>query len=239
MRCVSTRPGCRAKQSSRSYWVGVSTTASPRTRTSRDAESISIGPRASRLASTRAPERLALGVAQADAHARQQLGQREGLDDVVVGAQVERLHLGLVLAPRRQDDDRRRGEERAYAADDLEPVEARQAEVEQDQVGRCRRGARAPPARRLSRPARRSPVSRAPRRPRAARQARRRRPRTRRFARVMPPTASSGSSRTNVAPPPGVVIDADGAAVRLHEAAGDGEAEAARRGRVPAGRSRR
>ena len=56
MRCVSTRPGCRAKHSSRSYCVGVSTTGSPRTRTSRDAESISIGPRVSRVASTRAPD---------------------------------------------------------------------------------------------------------------------------------------------------------------------------------------
>ena len=64
----------------------------------------------------------------------QQLLALEGLDQVVVGAAVEAVDAILGLGPRGQHQDRHVALG-AQAAADLDPVEAGQAEVEDDQVG--------------------------------------------------------------------------------------------------------
>ena len=66
--------------------------------------------------------------------ARQQLVHRERLRHVVVGPQVEGLHLVLAVLPRRQHDDGHGGPP-AQSGDDLGAVEVRQPEVEQHHVG--------------------------------------------------------------------------------------------------------
>ena len=58
----------------------------------------------------------------------------EGLDQVVVGAAVEAVDAVLGLGPRGQHQDRHVAVG-AQPAADLDPVEAREAEVEDDQVG--------------------------------------------------------------------------------------------------------
>ncbi len=64
----------------------------------------------------------------------QQLAGAEGLDDVVVGAELETDHpIGLVAASREHDD--RDGRGLADRAGTVEPVDAGQSEVEHDQVG--------------------------------------------------------------------------------------------------------
>ncbi len=73
--------------------------------------------------------------AQRDADPGQQLFGTERLGDVVVGAEVERLHLvGLVAARREHDDRHLRGPPDAPA--DLGAFEIGQAEVEHDEIGR-------------------------------------------------------------------------------------------------------
>ena len=76
--------------------------------------------------------------AQQRADARDQLGHRERLDDIVVGAGREPAHALALLAARRQHDD---GQPpglgpRAQPAAELDAGQARQHPVEQDQVGR-------------------------------------------------------------------------------------------------------
>jgi len=65
----------------------------------------------------------------------QQLGQAEGLGDVVVGAGVEPDHQVHLVGPGRQDQDRNGAAVRADAPADLKTVNVRQAEVEHDHVG--------------------------------------------------------------------------------------------------------
>ena len=96
-----------------------------------------MSPRSRRLDSTDEPVVRCSGGRDADA--REQLGHRERLLDVVVRTEVERLDLDLVLVPGREHDDRRLAQERAQPADRLAAVDAGQAEVEQDHVGRLRR----------------------------------------------------------------------------------------------------
>jgi hypothetical protein len=71
---------------------------------------------------------------QVRAHARQQLLDRERLDQVVVGAGVEAGHLVVDRVLGRQDDDRRVAR-LADAPRDLEAVQHGQHEVEHDEVG--------------------------------------------------------------------------------------------------------
>src|SRR5262249_38148023 len=66
----------------------------------------------------------------------QQLVDGERLGDVVVGARVEGVHLVLAPGPAGQHDDRHLGPA-AQPVDDLDAVDVRQAEVEDDQVGRA------------------------------------------------------------------------------------------------------
>src|SRR6266481_6295910 len=75
-----------------------------------------------------------LAAADERAHARFQLGEREGFGDVVIGAQVEAahaIHLGVV---RGKDQDAAGVVVAAQLAQHLEPVYARKADVEHDQV---------------------------------------------------------------------------------------------------------
>ena len=82
-----------------------------------------------------------------------QLGQPEGLGQVVVGALLERRHPIALVAPRRQDQDRRRR---------LAPDVTDDARARRDRAGRGRAGPG--PAGGLPRPAARRPRCR-PRRP--------------------------------------------------------------------------
>ena len=70
--------------------------------------------------------------------ARHELGRRERLDDVVVGAQAQPDDAVGLLAARGQQDDRRAvAVVLAHAAHHLEPIDAGQHEVEHDEVGRA------------------------------------------------------------------------------------------------------
>ena len=78
------------------------------------------------------------GVAERDPHARQQLADAERLGQVIVGAGIESLDL-VPLAPARGEHDDRRGRPRADAAGDLDAVQVRKAQVQEDDVRRPRR----------------------------------------------------------------------------------------------------
>ena len=75
------------------------------------------------------------GVAQRHAQAGQELLDAKGLRQVVVGPAVERRHLVLLAVADRQDDDRRLGP-LAQAGAHLNTVHLRQAQVQDDDVGR-------------------------------------------------------------------------------------------------------
>jgi hypothetical protein len=70
---------------------------------------------------------------RSDTRSRASSSPTERLADVVVGAGVARRDLVLLLAARRQHDDRHAGP-LAERADHLEPVHVRQAEVEHHDV---------------------------------------------------------------------------------------------------------
>ena len=75
-----------------------------------------------------------VGAAQGGPQPGQQLVHAEGLGQVVVGAEVEGGDLVGLGLPHRQHDDGH-GRPAPEAADHVEPVDAGQAEVEQDDVG--------------------------------------------------------------------------------------------------------
>ena len=72
--------------------------------------------------------------AQQRAQAREQLLALEGLDQVVVGADVEALHARVQRVARRQHQDRHVVAVVAQAARDVHAVEAGEPEVQHDQV---------------------------------------------------------------------------------------------------------
>ncbi len=77
--------------------------------------------------------------AQRDPHAGQQFRHAEWLDDIVVGAQFEQLHLvGLARAHRQHDD--RHVRPGADALHDFGAVHFRQAEIDNDEVDRLQAG---------------------------------------------------------------------------------------------------
>ncbi len=81
----------------------------------------------------------ALGTAaQHGFHARQQLAQPEGLDDVVIGAQPQPAHAVVLLAAGRQHDHGTARAGQTHLPQDLETVDAGQHEVEQQQVAVAR-----------------------------------------------------------------------------------------------------
>ena len=80
------------------------------------------------------------GTAQQGAHARLQLGQAEGLGQVVVGPVVEPDHPVELAGPRGDDHDRPLEAGLAGPSTDLEPVDVGQPEVQDHQIGRRREG---------------------------------------------------------------------------------------------------
>ena len=86
-----------------------------------------------------APGHLVLGkhTAQRDANAREQFLGTERLGDVIVGADVEHRDFVRLAAARRQHDDRH-GRFRANAPADLGPLDVRQPQVEDDEIGSLR-----------------------------------------------------------------------------------------------------
>jgi len=72
--------------------------------------------------------------AQERADSRQQLGERKGLDEVVVGAAVESMHAIGNGVLGRQDEDGRLEPAPAEGGEDLEPVTPRQHEIEDHDV---------------------------------------------------------------------------------------------------------
>ena len=74
--------------------------------------------------------------AQVRADTREELLHGERLRDVVVGARVQAAHGVALLAERGDHDDRDIGVGAPYPVRELEPVDPRQHEVEQDEVGR-------------------------------------------------------------------------------------------------------
>ena len=69
------------------------------------------------------------------AHAREQLLHAERLGDVIVGAEIERLHLGGFVAAARQHHDRKVLSSRTDLAQQLESLHIGKAEIENDEVG--------------------------------------------------------------------------------------------------------
>ena len=69
------------------------------------------------------------------ADARDELAHRERLHEVVVGADLERVHAVVLRAARRDDDDRRADPFGARRLDQLPPVELREHQVEHADVG--------------------------------------------------------------------------------------------------------
>jgi hypothetical protein len=74
---------------------------------------------------------------QHGADARHELGRRERLGDIIVGAGIEAAHAIALLAARRQHDDRQVGGDglAAQLAADLDARHQGQHPVEQDEVG--------------------------------------------------------------------------------------------------------
>ncbi len=83
---------------------------------------------AHRLQRPRAPSRLSLDPGH-------ELLHRERLDEVVVGADLERVHAIVLRAARRDDDDRRADALAANGLDEVPAVEPGQHEVEDADVG--------------------------------------------------------------------------------------------------------
>ena len=122
---VTTRPASRTSSASRSNSFGDSSSSrSP----------CHALPRRDVDADVRGLELLGGRPPQLRAHAREQLGEPERLGDVVVGAGVEaadRVHLAVL---RGQEDDRHGRAALADALADLQAVDARQPDVEDQQV---------------------------------------------------------------------------------------------------------
>ena len=74
---------------------------------------------------------------QQRAKPRQQLRQVEGLDEVVVGADVEAGHAVVHRVARGEHQDRRRVAGASDATTDLESVDVGELQVEHDGVGRA------------------------------------------------------------------------------------------------------
>ena len=75
------------------------------------------------------------GAAEQRAHAREQLGERERLDDVVVGAGIEPRDAVGDLVARRQHQHRQAAAAPPEPPADLEAVDVRHQHVEHDEIG--------------------------------------------------------------------------------------------------------
>ena len=88
------------------------------------------------LEAQRVPGLVSVRPAQQRAHAREQLLQRERLDEVVVRAGVEAAHAVGDRVARCQHENRRAVAGGAHPAADLEPVDVRHQQIEHEHVGR-------------------------------------------------------------------------------------------------------
>ena len=170
LRWVISRPRLRTSTRSRSNSIGVRWTGSPSRRTTRAARSIS-RPSTTTVGSSSLGRR----AAQRRLQARHQLARAERLGDVVVGARLERAHLLLLLAHRREHQDRHLAP-LPQPARHLHAVSVREHQVDDRRLRRAhaRRG-RAPRPPSLPAPPR-SPPRAGPPSARARSAARRRRP---------------------------------------------------------------
>src|SRR5438093_11924563 len=71
---------------------------------------------------------------QQGANARQQLGQREGLDEVIVSAQIETTHAVVDPIASRENQDRRLDVPLPERLEDLQSAASRQHQVEHDEI---------------------------------------------------------------------------------------------------------
>ena len=130
---VTTRPRSRASVYSSLNSVGVSSALLPSTNA---CTSLRVDPQLLDLDRLAAPLLLRPdAAARGGADPRHELAHRERLHEVVVGADLERVH-AVVLGPARGDDhDRRADPLRARRLDQLPPVELGQHQVEHADVG--------------------------------------------------------------------------------------------------------
>ena len=173
----NTWPGWRARNSStsNSRWVSCDLLAVERTRC-RAAGSIFRSPIS--IGASCAGD--VVDAPQHRVDPRDELGRRERLDDVVVGAEPQADHAVGLLALRGQQDHRDPiAVLLAQPAHHLEPVEPGKHQVEHDEIGRAARRRRRSPRRRRPRPVSGSPPARgSARRPRRSSARRRRRARS-------------------------------------------------------------
>ena len=126
-------PGLEAKNSSRSNSRWLSCDLLP---VEGDAAGAAVDLERRRSAAARRRPPGGFDAPQDRVDAGDQLARRERLDDVVVGAAPQPGELVLLLALRGQQDHRRRAAlALAQVAQDLEAVEPRQHQVEDDEVG--------------------------------------------------------------------------------------------------------
>ncbi len=131
----NTRPGRSIRNSSSRYSVGPRSTARA---AARHALLLPVELEVAEAQHIRRP-RSGAGAAQQRADARQQFGDRERLDDIVVGAGGEAADALAFLAARGQHDDRQLPWSRAgaQAPAELDAGQARQHPVEDHEIGRA------------------------------------------------------------------------------------------------------
>jgi hypothetical protein len=74
-------------------------------------------------------------VAQRRAHARKQLVHAERLRHVIIGPQIEGGNLAGLVAAAREHDDRQAAVQVTDPPQQLQPIDVRQTEIEDDEVG--------------------------------------------------------------------------------------------------------
>ena len=73
-------------------------------------------------------------MAERDPNPGEKLVDPEGLGEVVIGAEIERRHLVVLPAPRREDDNWR-GSPLPQLSGDLETIAIGESEIQQDDIG--------------------------------------------------------------------------------------------------------
>src|SRR5215831_9854334 len=127
---VSTLPACCTSTRKSSYSLGESFTSRSPTFTIRRTRSTERSPvwNTGRSPCTCSWWRSA-------AHAGEQLLHAERLGDIVVGAEIERLHFAGLVAAARQHYDRHPLIARAQHSQQFEPLDVGESEIEDDQIG--------------------------------------------------------------------------------------------------------
>ena len=131
---MSTLPGCATSWARSRNSTGVRCTGASG---ARDVPVREVDRDVAEFDDRRVVSRATHAAAEHRAQPRRQLGDAEGLGQVVVRAGVERLDLRRFLGARGQDEDRQR-RERAHVANEVDAVAVRQAEIEDRDVGLAR-----------------------------------------------------------------------------------------------------